>query len=207
MTTDRLLEIVESAADLFDQHGFHQTTMDDIAVAVGIKKPTLYHYVSSKDEILSLIHDHFYELLITKQSDRVDRGLSYDELIRATIRDLIGLMATHRGYVRVFFEHHRELPEPYRGVLEPKRDEYFRLVVSFIQSGIDDGRYAVESAELAALALFGMSNWAYTWFQRDGLLTADEVADTFWSWLTAGFVSGQRRAVEASAVTVSHDEE
>jgi TetR/AcrR family transcriptional regulator, cholesterol catabolism regulator len=199
MTTERLLEIVRSAADLFDRRGFHQTTMDDIAIAVGIKKPTLYHYVTSKDEILSQIHDQFYELLVLEQSGRLDRGLSYDELIHETIRDIIRLMATHRSYVRVFFEHHRELPEPYRRVLEPKRDEYFRLIVGYIQAGIDDGRYAIESAELGALALFGMCNWAYTWFKVDGLYSADEVADRFWSWLIAGFTSGEQSTVNDRA--------
>jgi TetR/AcrR family transcriptional regulator, cholesterol catabolism regulator len=192
MTTGRLLEIVRSAATLFDQRGFHQTTMDDIAVAVGIKKPTIYHYVSSKDEILSLIHDHFYGLLTKEQSGRQDRGLTYDDLLRETVRDILRLMGSHRSFVRVFFEHHRELPEPYRHEIEQKRDEYFRLIVGFIQAGMDDGSFSIEDAEIGAFALFGMCNWAYTWFKPDGQFSADEVADMFWSWLTAGFAAGQR---------------
>jgi len=48
----RRAEIVEIAARLFDRHGYHSTSMDDIAEAVGLRKPSLYHYFKSKDQIL-----------------------------------------------------------------------------------------------------------------------------------------------------------
>jgi len=193
MKAERMDEIVDTAAKLFDEYGFHQTTMEVIARHVGIAKPTLYHYLSSKEEILSLIHDRFYELLVKNQRGRMARGMSYDELIRATIHDIVRLMETHRSYVRVFFEHHRELPAEYRQIIDPKRDDYFRLVVSFFQVGIDEGHFKAESAALAALAMFGMCNWSYTWFRPDGAFTADEVADWFWSWLTGGLAAGHRQ--------------
>ncbi|TVR20721.1 MAG: TetR/AcrR family transcriptional regulator, partial [Ilumatobacter sp.] len=52
------------------------------------------------------------------------------------------------------------------------------------------GTFKLVSAELAALALFGMCNWAYTWFRVDGEFSDIEVADYFWSWLASGFSAG-----------------
>ena len=190
MKNKRRQDIATKAALLFDQQGYHQTTMEDIADLMGIKKPTLYHYFKSKDEILSLIHEVFVELLLEKQKERKKSMISYEDLLRNTMRDIIGLMVTHRSHVRVFFEHHRELPEPFQSSIHLKRDKYFELIESYIQSGIDDGKYKISDAKLGALAMFGMCNWAYTWFDSHGRYSADSVGDQFWMWLTTGFIQG-----------------
>jgi AcrR family transcriptional regulator len=190
MKNKRRQDIAAKAALLFDQQGYHQTTMENIADLMGIKKPTLYHYFKSKDEILSLIHEVFVELLLAKQKESKKSMISYEDLLRNTMRDIIGLMVTHRSHVRVFFEHHRELPEPFQSSINLKRDEYFELIESYIQSGIDDGKYKISDARLGALAMFGMCNWAYTWFDPNGRDSADSVGDHFWIWLTTGFIQG-----------------
>lgn len=205
MKNDRRQNIITQAALLFDQHGYHKTTMEDIADVVGIKKPTLYHYFQSKDEILSLIHEVFVDLLFSRQEERNGLIISYEELLRNSMRDIIHLMATHRSHVRVFFEHHRELAEPFQSSIRLKRDAYFELIASFIQAGINDGRYKVSSANLGALAMFGMCNWAYTWFNPNGPYGADEVADSFWKWLITGFIHGADfEEMSAVASTIHH---
>jgi len=183
----RLPMIIEQAALLFDGHGYHQTTMEDIAEEVGIKKPTLYHYVASKEEILFFIHEEFVDLLFACQAEPQRAEMSCDLRLKETMRDLIRLMTTHRSHVRVFFEHHRELSEPFRSVIDTKRDAYFQCVVDIIAGGIEDGTYRLETPELGALAMFGMCNWAYTWFRADGQYSADATADLFWQWLSIGF--------------------
>ncbi len=189
MKIDRRAEIAARAAQLFDRHGFHQTTMEDIAVEVGLKKPTLYHYVNSKDEILYLIHEEFVGLLFDGQRERESLNLSCDENLRQSMRDILQLMVSHRSHVRVFFEHYRELSSRYQDLIKPKRDEYYRLIVQFIRDGVAEGCYADVDPELAALAMFGMCNWAYTWFNEAGPISADEVANNFWRWLTSGIAS------------------
>src|SRR5438552_16778543 len=63
----KLREIVDSAAGLFDQEGYHRVSMEDIANAVGLRKPSLYHYVRSKDQILARIHHAFMDRVIQRQ--------------------------------------------------------------------------------------------------------------------------------------------
>lgn len=190
MKNTRREKIANEAAILFDQYGYHGTSMENISDVMGIKKPTLYHYFQSKDEILSLIHTEFMDLLSSKQEERNGLVISYEDLLRNFMRDIMHLMVTHRSHVRVFFEHHRELPEPFQSSIRLKRDAYFGLIASYIQTGIDDKKYKISDANLGALAMFGMCNWAYTWFNPNGPLDADDVADQFWKWLTAGFIQG-----------------
>lgn len=180
-------QIVRHAAALFDRHGYHQTTMIDVANDVGIKKPTLYHYVASKEEILFLIHEEFVDLLIAAQQARAALTDSPDELLLGTMVDILRLMETHHSYVRVFFEHHRELPPgALRDAITAKRDTYFDDVREMIARGAEAGVFIVPDPRLAALAMFGMCNWAYTWYRPDGPHRPDDIARWFWGWLVTG---------------------
>ena len=134
-TAQRRHQIVESAAMLFDAQGYGNTSMEDVALAVSIAKPTLYHYFRSKEEILRSIHEEFIQLLTEKYVQRVSTGAEPEELALGAMKDILSLMVTHRGYVRVFFEHHRELPPDAKRYVTAQRDAYESLVQSAIGAG------------------------------------------------------------------------
>lgn len=182
----RRITIVSAAARLFDERGYHQTSMNDIAAAVGIRKPTIYHYVESKEELLSWIHEEFIDLLTDRLAAREALGLLPSQQLFETIADILELMDTHRGHVRVFFEHHRELSEPRQSQIKDKRDAYQRAVEDIIRAGIDAGEFALLDVRLTALALFGMCNWAYQWYRSGGPLRSREIAYSFWNLLLNG---------------------
>ena len=185
--TARKREIIDSAAALFDRAGYGNASMDEIAQAVGVAKPTLYHYFSSKDEILQSIHEEFIDLLIARHEQRLGAAvLREDQLLLEVMADILELMETHRGHVRVFFEHHRELPDGARAAIVAKRDLYERMVESVIADGIASGVFRPADAHLASLAAFGMCNWAYQWYRPDGPLRPREVAYHFWGYLVQG---------------------
>lgn len=183
---ERRADIARKAATLFDAKGYHQATMEDIAAEVGLRKSTLYHHVASKEEILFLIHEEFVDLLMALQAEPDRTSFSPEHRLLATMTDLIRLMSTHRAHVRVFFEHHRELPAPYRDRIAEKRDAYFALVSQSIEDAVYAGVFEVPDVHLAALAVFGMCNWAYTWYRPDGRQSPDDIAGFFWDWLTNG---------------------
>ncbi|GAB3026832.1 TetR family transcriptional regulator [Nocardioides flavus (ex Wang et al. 2016)] len=184
--SERRQQIVTSAADLFDEGGYTSTTMDDIARGVGLAKPTLYHYFPSKDEILHAIHEEFIDLLINRHEQRTATGLGPEQLLLEVMADILELMETHRGHVRVFFEHHRELPSSEREAIKVKRDKYEQFVEELITEGIRKGIFRETDPHLATLATFGMCNWAYQWYRAGGTLRSREVAYQFWNYLVYG---------------------
>lgn len=109
-TEERRQQIVDAAAELFDKVGYSNTSMEDIAAVVGVAKPTLYHYFPGKDAVLLEIHEEFIDLLNRQHAERVAAELGPEQLLLEVMADILELMRTHRGHVRVFFEHHRELP-------------------------------------------------------------------------------------------------
>jgi TetR/AcrR family transcriptional regulator, cholesterol catabolism regulator len=185
-SVQRRAEIVASASELFDRDGYHTTSMDDIARSVGLAKPTLYHYFSSKDRILLAIHEEFIGILLGRQKARLaipSEPVSDD--LYAVMYDIVDLMRTHRGHVRVFFEHHRELPPEEREGALAARDEYFTSVCDLFETARGAGELAGNS-RLSAMALFGMCNWAYQWYDPRGPLSTRDVADYFHHVLIAG---------------------
>jgi AcrR family transcriptional regulator len=194
----RRQEIASKAAELFDAKGYHSASMENIAAAVGVRKPTLYHYFPSKDHILYAIHDEFIDLLIGRQERRLAAAMPADQVLREIMGDILELMETHRGHVRVFFEHHRELTgEPYERIAE-KRLHYEEMVRAVIAQGAEEGTLRHVDPDLATLALAGMCNWTYQWYRPDGPLASRDVAYVFWDFLLNGLAaaptgSGSRR--------------
>jgi hypothetical protein len=121
---------------------------------------------------------------LLRQRVNVARNLT---VAPGSMKDILSPMVTHRGYVRVFFEHHRELPPEAKRYVTAQRDAYESLVQSAISAGQARGIFADDTdTKLITLALFGMCNWAYQWFDAHGRYTADETAETYWRLLRHG---------------------
>lgn len=178
--------VVDLAAALFDANGYHRTSMAEIAEGAGLRKPSLYHYFSSKDEILYRIHEGFIDQLIAKHEERLGAPMPPTEILLELMHDMLEVTAARRGHVRVSFEHFRELPEDRREVIREKRARYQSFVEGAVRAGIERGDFRPVDPRLATLALFGMCNWAYQWFRPDGSLRAGEIADFLWDIFMRG---------------------
>jgi AcrR family transcriptional regulator len=187
MTVDeRRQEIVNTASHLFDANGYSSTTMEDIARTLAIAKPTLYHYFASKEEILFWIHEQFIDLIIDRHEKRLLVGLDPNQLLLEVMADILELMETHHGHVRVFFEHHRELPDSQREIIRLKRDHYESMIENVFVIGTESGAFRFVDPKLATLAMFGMCNWAYQWYQTQGSMRTRDIAYVFWGILVRG---------------------
>jgi TetR/AcrR family transcriptional regulator, cholesterol catabolism regulator len=187
----RRAEIIALAARLFDQHGYANVSMEQIAVAAGLAKPTLYHYFRGKDEILRGIHEAFIEILLERHEQRQQLGLSPALILLGAMTDIFGLMETHRGHVRVFFEHHRELPVNVREQIRVKRDRYQQQIREAIVKGIEAGQFRDVDPDAATLAVFGICNWAYQWWRPGSGTDPALTAQKMWDMVVRGMGAGQ----------------
>ena len=161
---DKRQEIIERCADLFDSGGYHRATMQMLADEVGLGKPTLYHYFSSKTEILYAIHQQHIAALIDGLDSQQRKGSSPQELLVHAAQDILVEIAEHPGYVRAFFEHYGELEGPKRTEIRARRQEYFDKICAIIRSGIAAGAFRKCDVELTAFGFLGMCSWAYQWY-------------------------------------------
>lgn len=182
-------EIIVAAARLFGRVGYHQTSMDDIAEAVGISKATLYYYTRSKTEIVFWIHDKIADRMLVSLTANIAASMPPHERLWHVIHETLLVMESEPGHLAVFFEHHRDIEPDQQKAARDKRNRYFDLVVESITEGIEAGNLSSQDPVLTALALFGMSNWSYQWFRPGEGRTTEEIAQHLWLLLMRGLAT------------------
>lgn len=184
----RRAEIVAGAAVLFDRYGYHSTNMQQVAETVGLQKPSIYHYFSSKEEILFSIHSEFIEDLIEGLETAMSEESDPTVLLRKVINDIVTLVANRPAHPRVFFDHYRELSPDMRDLINVRRDLYFSHVKSLISRGMEDREFREQDAQLATMAVFGICNWTYQWYRADGPVPPSVLTDYLFSFVTKGLM-------------------
>jgi AcrR family transcriptional regulator len=176
MTRD---EILEAAAQIFSQKGFHATSMQDIAQSVNLQKGSLYHHVSSKQEILKALLDQGLKVLTDGMLEVMGQPLPADEKLRQAMKTYLKTMLDQRDLAAVLLLEHRSLEPDYQARHIPRRDRFERLWRELIQEGVVENVFLCPDPALSSRALMGVMNWTITWYRSDGSLSAEEIAEQF----------------------------
>ncbi len=185
MTRD---DILDAAAQIISQKGFHAASMQDIAQAVHLQKASLYHHVASKQEILVDLLDRALDLLIERISAVLEQPVSPDEKLRQAMRTYLETMAEYADLSAVLLLEHRSLEPELHSRHVPRRDRFERLWRDLIQEGKDAGVFTCPSPSLTARAVLGVMNWTITWYRPDGSLSAEEIASQFADLFLSGLL-------------------
>lgn len=163
------------AARVFARRGYDQTTMQDLATAMGLATGALYHYFAGKEELLAAICDQLMEPLL----ERARAMLSEPAPAEDRLRELVGLwvahVVVHRDHMLVFQQerHVIESGERWRKV-RAGRKAFERLVADVLHRARPRG-----DERLALLALLGMVNHTAQWHRPRGPLTPAQIADGY----------------------------
>jgi AcrR family transcriptional regulator len=185
-------EIIQAAAQIFREKGFHAASMQDIADAVNLQKPSLYHHVDSKQEILFSILEHALDLLIGDMRAVVDSDLSPEEKLHLAMQVYMGRLADDADLSAVLLLEHRSLEDKFRVKHNRRRDRYETLWRGIVREGIDRGEFRHLDPNIVTFALLGVQNWMITWFRQDGDLSALEIADYFSDLFLEGIKTRER---------------
>jgi AcrR family transcriptional regulator len=179
----RRAEIVDVAAHLFAQRGYHATSIGDLAEATGLQRGGLYHYIGSKENVLFDIHERFIEPLLEAAREIEARELPPDQTIRELAAALVHDIADYRDQVTVALHEWRTIvaSEDRERVAKVRRArrEFEEVVARAMQRGQAEGMFAFERTRLAVLGFLGMINYAYQWYRPDAPYEPDELAAAF----------------------------
>jgi AcrR family transcriptional regulator len=181
-------QILEAAAQIFRQKGYHAASMQDIADAVNLQKASLYHHFLSKQEILLELLDQALDLLIERVSGVLTQDLPVDEKLCQAMRVYLESLVEYSDLAGVLLLEHRSLDPEYHDRHIPRRDRFERLWRDLIQEGVDSGVFHNNDPSITTRALLGVMNWTITWYRPDGLFSIGQISDQF----TALFLDGLR---------------
>ncbi|MBE0409947.1 MAG: TetR/AcrR family transcriptional regulator [Anaerolineales bacterium] len=176
MTRD---EILMAAAQVFNQKGYHAASMQDIADSVHLQKASLYHHVSSKQEILLELLNRALELLIERLHTVIEQPVLPDKKLRYAIRTYLETLVEFHDLSAVLILEHRSLPSELHETHIPRRDRFESIWRNLIFEGKEAGLFNCTDPALTSRAVLGVLNWTITWYRHDGPLTATEIADQF----------------------------
>ncbi len=175
----RKQEILQAAAQIFRQKGYHAASMQDIADAVHLQKASLYHHVESKQEILLTLLDHALDILIADLEPIAKSEGPPSTKLRQAIHAYIGRLTGEADLAAVLLLEYRSLDPPLRARHIRRRDRFEALWRQILEDGIACGEFRRVDVPLTAFAILGVQNWTITWYRPDGRLRPAEIADGF----------------------------
>ncbi|MCZ2104419.1 MAG: TetR/AcrR family transcriptional regulator [Comamonadaceae bacterium] len=166
--------VLTTAARMFNERGFHATSLDDIAASLHVTKPTLYYYVKNKDEILlACVNKGLRMTLDGIEASRQAGGNALDQL-RACMQVYAEIVTQPFGMclIRVGDE---EVPEPSRTELRRMKSEIDLAFRRLVAQGVEEGSIAPCDPKIAAFVIAGGLSWIGRWYRPDGQYAAPEV--------------------------------
>lgn len=188
-------EIFDAAASLFKQKGFHATSMQDIADAVGMRKGSLYYHISSKEELLFRI-SHEAISAITKQLEELAAGsLTPTEKLRTAIEIHVQTLCARLDLMSVFLKESNTLTAEQEAQILALRRRYEEVFRGILREGIDSGEFRPVDIGAVADALLGMLNWMHQWYRPNGRLTPEEIAEVFTDLALHGILADKKPVI------------
>jgi TetR/AcrR family transcriptional regulator, cholesterol catabolism regulator len=180
-TRDRLSA---EAARLFAERGYHGTSINDLAVALGIHKSSLYAYINSKADLLAeiaLTGAAAFHAALDELPDEATPG----ERLEMALSAHLGVVQSQLDVATVWLQEWRYLTDETRDYFVKERHSYEQRIRGLFEAAVESGELRRDlDLHDATLVFLSVANWAYTW------LTADTDVGNLASRLMSMLLSG-----------------
>ena len=180
--------ILEAAARIFGEKGYHATSMQDIAESVHLQKASLYHHFNSKQEILIALIDHALDLINSRLEAVLAQSLSTDEKLRQAMVSYLQTIAENQNLSAVLLLELRSLDPELKIRIASRREKFERIWRDLITEGKEAGVFNSIDPSLTGRAILGVMNWTVMWYRSDGPRSATEIANLFADLLLQGLL-------------------
>lgn len=177
--------ILEAAVRMFNDRGYHATSLDDVAAQLGVSKPLVYHYLGTKEQVLlQCMQRGLTELQAAFDVAQAQPGTGLDRLRRY----LVGYAQVNMAdFGRCVIRTGDEVLSPENRALfradKRKIDGHFRALLA---RAMEDGSADVADVRFATFAIAGALNWPARWHKQDGAQSSADIAEELASFLIDG---------------------
>ena len=194
-TQKKLDGLLMKAASLIARKGFEATSMRDLAKAIDASLAGLYHYFSSKEDLLFQLQYRTFEALLEQQQAVAAEPGTPEERFARLITGHLQFYSRHRNELKACtFELESLTGKPYETV-EAIRRRYYRLMTSVVADVIggpsSNGKETRKSRH-ATLFLFGMLNWIFMWYEPSRHGTVEQIGQEMQELVLDGLRRGKR---------------
>jgi AcrR family transcriptional regulator len=170
--------VIRAAAHAFNRNGYHNTSLDDIAAALEVTKPTVYYYVTNKEQLLFECFVAGVERIRNAFREVKQLNVSGRERLNGVLRHYGEAVASEFGWCMVRAEE-QDLSPVMSGHIKALKSEIDQGIRRLIRDGVQDGSIHPCDPKMTAFALAGALNWIAHWYRENQSMTGAEIADAF----------------------------
>jgi AcrR family transcriptional regulator len=170
--------VIRAAAHAFNRKGYHNTSLDDIAAALEVTKPTVYYYVTSKEQLLFECFVAGVERIRAAFREVKHLGVPARERLNAVLRHYGVAVSSEFGWCMVRAED-QDLSPNMSSHIKALKSEIDQGIRRLLREGIQDGSIHPCDPKMTAFALAGALNWIAHWYRENQSMTGEEIANAF----------------------------
>jgi AcrR family transcriptional regulator len=168
--------ILDAALEAFREHGYHGTSVREIAARVGVTVPTLYyHYGNKQGMLVTLLTGSMHDVLLRCRYALDEAGDRPEERL-ANLVECITLYMAHRRGLGFVHAEIRSLEPDNRTRYVAQRDQLSEMLRRTVLDGVDDGVFGTSHPVDAARAVVSMCQAVSDWYRAEGPLSESELA-------------------------------
>jgi AcrR family transcriptional regulator len=196
--SDRLSEIYRAAARIICEKGYDATSMNDIAEAVGITKAGIYHHIPGKKDLLFRIMNFGLDELDAEVIAPARAVTDAEQRLRTIITNHVRLItdrSTPQGNnpVTIVVDEVAGLRAPHRRKIDQRKRAYVDLVRETLKQLRDEGKLNEVDVTTSAFSLLGMILWLSRWYNPEGRLSPEEIAEEITRIALGGLLRSQAK--------------
>ncbi len=186
-------EILSTFTRYVAERGYDTTNFSDIAGELGLSKGTIVHHFGTKDRLLAALHESYMRRRLAEAKLMLERLSSPSEQLAALLYAFVLYQVVDRDATVAFQREIVRLAD-HDVMAEGRkmRAEYLALVRATLAGGVESGEFRECNVNVQSMLIFGAAQWAWTWFEPDGAVTAEQVGAQLVDLVLGGLVA--RRA-------------
>lgn len=190
----RKKEILFAAAQVFNEKGYDEATIEEIAGKIDYTKGSIYYYVKSKQELLFECNKLTMDALIEKLDEILASPLGPEEKFRRAIKMHIKTAIDEFALFSTALQLEFALEDPYKREIIKSRDAYEKKLLSILDDGIEKSVFRIDKdPKIILFIILGAMNWMKHWYSTGGRLTEDKISDMYCDYLIPPLLTDKNR--------------
>jgi len=179
-------QILSAATKIFSEKTYHGASLKDIGDAVGLRKSSLYHYISSKEKLLVEIVLGALRAMDKGLAQVENTDLTPVERLRQIIREHVKFQVEYREAGSLFISERHIISSLALAEVSEIFERRDRLLARTLKEGAEMGLYRPVDIRIVSLAILGACNSVLLWHRPSGRLSYEEIADCFFEFFHRG---------------------
>lgn len=167
--------IIAAAVDLFELHGFNQTSVDLIAEQLGATKPVIYAQFGTKSKLLGEICSRAMRIALEAIDAALSNRSSPREQLELFASGLMAGVMRSGKHLAIYMREEKNLAAEELKVIKDLRRQVDKKLVDILRRGVQAGHFEIADERLAAMAIGGIATWIGMRLGPDARFQPDDV--------------------------------